>query len=260
MELIEEVRRSISVYSLSSCLGLIEDIPTKPLYFRAGGEEATACGRAFTVNAHDAIGYNAFTESGKDEFVVVSAGGNPRIVWGGIGTKLVHRRGGAGVIVDGGLIGESDAQSLPIPTYFRYSSSATAEHCFTNEINVPVQITARRDGSTITVHPGDIIAADSEGIVVIKQENLERVVERARYVEIIARFVWGVYGPKPDLSDLSTIPGYCEFWEEKGSLPDEEESLAYVHYYHRLREKTETRRIVESLAKELFPGTTELLE
>jgi len=260
MDCIQEIREKLSVYSLSSCLGLIHDIPAKPLYFRAGGGNRTACGKAFTVKAYDAIGYNAFQCSGKDDFVVVAARGNPRIVWGGIGSKLVARRGGAGVVVDGGLIGEHDAASLDMPTYFRFSSSATAKHCVDNELNVPVELTARSDGSAVTVNPGDIVAADAEGIVVIRPSDIEAVVSRARYVEVIARFVWGVHGGRPELDDLGSIPGYPDFWREKGSLPDEQESLAYVHYYAALRKDPRTRRDVEGIARTLFPGVEELFE
>lgn len=260
-ELLNEIRNKLCVYSLSSSLGLIEDIPASPLYQMAGKlTTMTAAGKAFTVKAYDGIGYNAFQDSGEGDFVVVAAQGNRRIVWGGIGSRMVQNKGGCGALVDGGVIGIDAAKEVKVPTFYRYSSSATANHVVDNEIGCEVEVARDLDGARLQICHGDIIAADYEGLVVIKPENLAAVVARGRYVEIIARYVWGVHGGAEDFADLSSIPGYSEFWDEKGSLPDDQESLAYVHYYEHLMANSETRPTVEGLAKETFPDVAELFQ
>ncbi len=250
---LNEIQNKISVYSISSSLGLIKgDLPTEPVYMMAGNIVGkSAAGFAKTFNASEGIGINAFENPDEDDFVVV-ASDTQRVIWGGIGSSMIQNKKGRGVIVDGGMIGVEAAKGLIIPTYYRYASSATHNHIYKCHEDCEVTLDNGRFSCGVSVSPGDIIVADREGIVIIEPENLEEVIGNARYVEVIAQFVWGVHGGRDGFSRLKDIPEYYEFWKMKGRLPDVDEVNAYLEYYKKLIEDPKTREDVRRTSKNIF--------
>jgi regulator of RNase E activity RraA len=88
-----------------------------------------------------------------------------------ISTKAKHR-GIAGFIVDGLVRDLPAILPLDFPVFARGMTSIGPLHRGPGEINYPICC------GGVVVHPGDIIAADAAGIVVIPQQIAEELLER----------------------------------------------------------------------------------
>jgi regulator of RNase E activity RraA len=116
-----------------------------------------------------------------------------------LATRLL-RRGAAGVVTDGCYRDTPAMRELGLPAY------AAGEHAAANvtvhhaaDINVPVGCAG------VLVMPGDIVAGDGEGVVVIPRHLADTVAEQAVEQEQLEEFIWakinagssivGVYPP-----------------------------------------------------------------
>ncbi len=82
-------------------------------------------------------------------------------------------RGIAGVIIDGTCRDREDIKAIHFPVYSRGTCPAGTVKETLARINVPVNV------GGVTVHPGDLIFADGDGVVVIPQEQEDIVMEKA---------------------------------------------------------------------------------
>jgi len=103
------------------------------------------------------------------------------------GSILVTRmmiRGAAGVVSDGGLRDSMEIAQLPFPTYCAGPSAPTnliKHHAV--DLNVPIGC------GGVPVFPGDIMAGDGEGVVVIPAGIAESVAQEAFDQDIFETFV-----------------------------------------------------------------------
>ncbi len=81
---------------------------------------------------------------------------------------LLHR-GVAGLIVDGAVRDVSEIQADGLPVFARGVSAGMGSIDGPGEVNVPIAC------GGVVVHPGDIIVADEDGIVVVRPEEAEWV-------------------------------------------------------------------------------------
>jgi len=132
-----------------------------------------ACGPAVTVwtRSGDALFVQKVADLIKPgDMVVIDAGGCKDLSI--IGDRIcgfMFRQGAAGVIVDGAVRDIRGIKELPLPCWSR---SVTPRLFSTNgpgAINIPIQC------GGVTVNPGDIVLADEDGVVVVPQEDAERV-------------------------------------------------------------------------------------
>ena len=122
--------------------------------------------------------------------VVIGTGGECDLaVWGGLMTAGAVVNGLAGAILDGGVRDVSEIRrDYDFPVYARAVSPGTTVGRFrTLAANVPVEC------GGVTVHPGDLIVADIDGVVVVPQAHVDEVLamsldietkeaEQARYI------------------------------------------------------------------------------
>ena len=122
--------------------------------------------------------------------VVIGTGGEHDLaVWGGLMTAGAAVNGLAGAILDGGVRDVTEIRrDYDFPVYARSVSPGTTVGRFrTLAANVPV------DCGGVTVHPGDLVVADVDGVVVVPQAHVEAVLamsldiekkeaEQARYI------------------------------------------------------------------------------
>lgn len=115
----------------------------------------------------------ALTEPG--DVVVIDAGGRGDVsAMGGLSTLVAKKYGLAGNIVDGGVRDVNEMRSLDYPVWSRGITPITGKFRLeAAEINGPVVC------GGVVVHPGDLIAADDTGIVVIPQKISLTVIRRA---------------------------------------------------------------------------------
>lgn len=96
--------------------------------------------------------------------------------WGGVLSKAAQVKGVAGVVVDGMVRDIDEAAWLGFPIYAR-GVTARAAHgrLFAAGFNVPVSL------GEAAVYPGDLVLADSSGVVVLPAAQAGRIVAEAEY-------------------------------------------------------------------------------
>ncbi len=112
---------------------------------------------------------------GEGEIYVLATRGNYNCaVFGELFATAVKGRKGAGVLLDGYARDMRALREMDFPLFFRGKSPKTSKgRCEINECQIPVLI----DG--VTIHPGDYIFGDIDGVVVIPKERFEEVVAAA---------------------------------------------------------------------------------
>ncbi len=138
---------------------------------------ARIAGPAFTVRTahHDNLMLHAaIYRAEPGDVIVVEAGDDSMAVAGGNVCAIAQKRGVAGFIVDGVIrdIGESRANGFPL--FARGRSPIPGGKAGPGEINHPIRC------GGIVVHPGDIVVADDEGIVVVPLARAPEVLKKAQ--------------------------------------------------------------------------------
>jgi regulator of RNase E activity RraA len=120
-------------------------------------------------------------EAPRGSVIVISiAGGEPNVaVWGGLMTAGAVANDHAGAVLDGGVrdLGEI-RRDYDFPVYARDVSPGTTLGRFkTVASQVPVEV------GGVVVHPGDIIVADIDGVVVVPKEKAADVLAVAQEID-----------------------------------------------------------------------------
>ena len=93
--------------------------------------------------------------------------------FGDIMALACQLRGIAGVIIDGSCRDSQDIKALGLPVFVKaFNPSGTVKKSL-GEVNVPVLC------GGVLVNPGDIIAGDCDGVVVVPRENEDEVFAKA---------------------------------------------------------------------------------
>ncbi|HSF20238.1 MAG TPA: RraA family protein [Vicinamibacteria bacterium] len=99
--------------------------------------------------------------------------------WGGLLSAAAKARGLAGTLVDGAVRDLDESRELGYPVFARSAVPKTARgRVVEDSWNVPVTI------GEIDVHPGDLVIADSSGVVFVSASREREILETA---ETIAR-------------------------------------------------------------------------
>ncbi len=110
--------------------------------------------------------------------VLDNAGRTDCTVWGDILTTVAHGKGIAGTVIHGVCRDVPRSLELDYPIFSKGRFMRTGKDRVQVEgVNVPVML------SDIRVAPGDILAGDADGVVVIPQEKAAEVLELARSIE-----------------------------------------------------------------------------
>ena len=109
-----------------------------------------------------------------DVLLIDRNGDDRHACWGGLTSLAAQLRGVAGVIVDGCVTDYTEIEEMRFPVYGRTITALTTKGlALEGEINVPIQI------GGVTVHPGDLVVADSDGILILTPEMAAQVVDEA---------------------------------------------------------------------------------
>lgn len=112
-----------------------------------------------------------------DVIVVEQKSGVEAGSWGGILTLGAKLRGVAGVIADGPVRDIDEAKGFDFPVFARGCTARTARGRVVElATNGPVEI------GSVTVNSGDYVIADGSGVVFIRAEDIERVLEAAEFI------------------------------------------------------------------------------
>jgi regulator of RNase E activity RraA len=140
--------------------------------------EAVMVGPAVTVKtpANDSTMVHKVLEIAQpgDVIVVDRCGDTVHACWGGVVTMAAHLCGFAGAVVDGVATDLVEIVELRFPVYCTGTSAITTKILgLGGEINTPVQC------GGVVVRPGDLVAADANGVLVIPPEDADSVMEEA---------------------------------------------------------------------------------
>lgn len=139
------------------------------------------CGRAYTVKTvpgDNLILYYAIDNAQPGDILVIDGGGyDRRALCGEIMISYAVKKKIGGIVVDGAIRDAEALRKMPIPIYTAHISPNGPYKNGPGEINVPVVI----DG--IVVNPGDVLVGDEDGIVVIKPDEVQDVLEAVEKVE-----------------------------------------------------------------------------
>jgi len=123
---------------------------------------------------------DAIDESPPGSVIVIATGGEANVaVWGGLMTAGAVANGHAGAVLDGAVRDLTEIRrDYDFPVYARSVSPGTTLGRFkTLSSNVPVTC------GGIEVHPGDMIVADIDGVVVVPRVHAEAVLRMAQEID-----------------------------------------------------------------------------
>ena len=103
-------------------------------------------------------------------------------LWGGLMTQAAKARGIQAAVLDGGVRDVKEIEQMKFRVYSRsVVPSSSVGRLKVSAINVPIEC------GGVTVAPGDVIAADTDGVVVIPRQRLSEVVKIAREIDNVEK-------------------------------------------------------------------------
>ncbi|MEM3030611.1 MAG: 3-hexulose-6-phosphate synthase [Candidatus Micrarchaeia archaeon] len=115
----------------------------------------------------------AIDQAKPGDVVVIDEGGSEIAVWGELATESAVKRKLAGVVIDGAVRDVDIVRKLKFPAFARHISPTAGDPKGFGEIGVEITCGGQ------TVRPGDWIAADDSGVVVIPKERALEIARRA---------------------------------------------------------------------------------
>jgi len=117
----------------------------------------------------------AVDECQPDDVLIAAAGGSVRSgIWGELLTTAAKNRGCVGAVIDGAIRDVGKIRPMDFPVYARTTclyDSLNRQRVI--DVDVPVEI----DG--VAFHPGDLVFADEDGVVVVPQVVESVAIQRA---------------------------------------------------------------------------------
>ena len=158
---------------------------------------------AESIRAQQVHGLNvrAAEESRPGTVMVVEAGGETGAgFWGDVIATRFRVAGGVGIVTDGAIRDVPQLRAIDLSVYVREAHpAASSRRMIAVDFNVPIRC------SGVTVLPGDIIAGDAEGVIVVPAHLAEEVAARAVAIEERENYlrdkllggasIYGVYPP-----------------------------------------------------------------
>jgi 4-hydroxy-4-methyl-2-oxoglutarate aldolase len=142
-------------------------------------------GRAVTVAANGGLlpVLDGLERAGEGDVLVVDGGGAPPALAGELFASEAHRRGLAGIVIDGYCRDTAELRRIELPFY--------ARGCVPNAFgpgDEPGPPGAIRCGG-VEVAPGDVLVGDDDGIVVGTPAELEAVLDAAEALQATERSI-----------------------------------------------------------------------
>ena len=139
------------------------------------------CGTAVPVNTRpgdNLIVHKAIYVAQPGDILVVDTSSYVEAgFWGGIMTVASQQRGISGLVSDGAVRDTEEMIQMGFPVFSQsISIKATTKNCL-GTINHPIQF------GGVNIEPGDLIAGDADGVVVVARADVPAVLAKARQRE-----------------------------------------------------------------------------
>jgi regulator of RNase E activity RraA len=182
-EHVERFRELADTMSLSCVVSdALERSGTMRHDIKPRGADKKIIGTALTVQltAGDIVDcLDVFTVARPGDVVVIDAFGETETsIWGGLMTGLAKNAGIVGAVIDGSCRDTDEAKFLDFPISAKASGPRQA-HTALSGRREPISINVPVSCGGVIVHPGDLVVADDIGVVVVPQDRIAAVYERA---------------------------------------------------------------------------------
>lgn len=147
------------------------------------------CGPVVTCSGVDVLVRRAAIDLARPgDVLVVAAGGRTDLACFGAATaEHMRARGIAGIVVDGAVRDAAELRRLGFPTYAKAITARNYDYPVNlahGAVNVPVDI----DGHQVA--PGDLIAADDDGVLIIPCAQVPGLAARVAQATIVEEAKW----------------------------------------------------------------------
>ena len=175
------------------------------------------CGTAFTVEARpgdNVILHKAISMLKPGDVLMVAYSGDTRTggMWGGMMSASAKAQGCLGLITDGAVRDTMLMKELDFPVFSAAVNVCGTTKAFPGTINHPVVMCG------VTVHPGDLVFADNDDVVVVPREIAQEVYDktyaREKKEEILLKRILNHEGTTYDLSGFNKIVETLDLTEE----------------------------------------------
>lgn len=161
-----------TVYEANGQMGRMNSVikPLAPGMKVAGPALPVRCHPGDNLTIHVAV-----SVARPGDVLVVDAGGYTEIgIWGEVLTVAARARKMAGLVVDGAVRDSVQIREMGFPTFARAVSIGGASKCAGGSVGESVNC------GGVTVHPGDLVIGDDDGVVMVGLENADAVLRAAR--------------------------------------------------------------------------------
>ena len=153
-------------------------------------EDMSTAGTALTMLMADqyddgkdtfTLQFKAIDSLGRDDVMVVCSNGSDRAaLWGELLSTAAGYRGAAGAVIDGLARDVALIKKTGFPVFCRGVAPISSKGRVTAiDYNCPVAV------GGVTVHPGDIVVGDLDGVVVVPKDVAQEAVKRA--LDVLSR-------------------------------------------------------------------------
>jgi len=140
-------------------------------------QDVKVAGSAVTVLSHpgDNIMIHAAVEVCRpgDVLVVVNTAPSTHGMFGDLLAGSLMAHGVRGLVIDAGVRDTADLRAMGFPVWSRYVSCQGTVKSTPGSVNVPVVL------GGVTVHPGDVVCADDDGVVIVPRAWADQALEQS---------------------------------------------------------------------------------
>ncbi|MDX3659581.1 RraA family protein [Streptomyces sp. ID05-26A] len=168
-----DLARGHSTATLSEAAGLAVALSPelRPLW-----TGARLCGPAFTIQGAGGDNlalHHAVLQAPAGAILVADLGGAPFGHWGEVLSVAAQHRGVTGLLIDGGVRDAAELEELGFPVFSRNNSIVGTRKDFQGVFGGPVTV------GGVTVHSGDLVIGDVDGVVALPLSGVDAVLDRA---------------------------------------------------------------------------------
>jgi 4-hydroxy-4-methyl-2-oxoglutarate aldolase len=131
------------------------------------------CGPAYTVQCapgDNLMLHKALQIAQPGDVLVASTGGYPDAgYWGGLMATSAMARKLGGLAIDGGVRDSEEMIAMGFPVFCRGTCMRGTTKGILGTVNLPILF------GEVTVNPGDLVLGDDDGIVIVAQKDMEKV-------------------------------------------------------------------------------------